>query len=544
MFSDHTYRQGDGIMNWLKRRILNLSIRQKVLSVGVIIIIIFSLIAFTGIKILTDEYNKTLYALTASALGSSAENIARELDTASQLSSLMLADNTIQSCLAAINSGDAEAARMNAYQNLNGSVNSYYGQFKQGNISFILLYTDKYTASSYSTEALPGEILEGVVQTARDRHGAPVWTTDYCYEYGLILAREIRKIENLSLDSLGVLIVCVDLKGLIGNMLSSDFENLFYLLYDNESLIYDNLPSKNSLPAGLPEEAFNTGYSMFRLDSGRYFSLKNSIGSFDWDYICLVSYDKIYDSMMTAILLFMGIVFLFVLLSTVVSSILVNYNNRILMKEAQLQALETQISPHFLYNTLESINWRSKAIGEKNIAVMTKALGDLFRITLTDFKEDFKLRQELEAVNCYITIQQLRFGSRLEFNRDIDEDLLGISVPKLIIQPLIENSIHHGLEENIDPCQISLTVKRGGGSIVITVKNSGSQFESDLLHKLEAGQIIPRKNGIGLMNIDKRLKLKFGSRYGLTLYNEGDWAVVRLKLPINKKDRRKGDIKC
>ncbi|HAN43935.1 MAG TPA: sensor histidine kinase, partial [Ruminococcaceae bacterium] len=195
--------------------------------------------------------------------------------------------------------------------------------------------------------------------------------------------------------------------------------------------------------------------------------------------------------------------------------------------------IETQINPHFLYNILESINWRAKAIGEKQISQMVESLGKLLRAALGKTDESFNLSKEIELVNSYMTIQQIRFEDQLHFQLDVPQSLLCASIPKLTIQPLVENAIHYSLEQNTEDCFIKIEVKLVDGDIIIDVKNTGSQFEDNLLEKLTQSQIKPHGFGIGLLNIHNRIQLTFGEAYGLEFFNENGNAVARVKIPFS-----------
>jgi len=212
------------------------------------------------------------------------------------------------------------------------------------------------------------------------------------------------------------------------------------------------------------------------------------------------------------------------------------YLNEILRKEAQLKALETQMNPHFLYNTLESINWRAKSVGAKDISSMAENLGTLLRITLDQNSKEVPLRRELELVQCYMTIQKFRYEDRLEYKITVPEDLYSCYVLKLTLQPLVENSIRYGLEENTEGCFIHILAERTSDVLYVYIKNNGSAFEDQLLEKLKTNQISPHGFGIGLLNILQRMQLTYGEEYGLTLYNENEQAVARLAFPLVRKE--------
>ena len=219
-----------------------------------------------------------------------------------------------------------------------------------------------------------------------------------------------------------------------------------------------------------------------------------------------------------------------------------NYINELLKKEAQLKAMESQMDPHFLYNTLESINWRAKMIHSQEISQITTALGSLLRLSLGKNSEDFTLEQEMQIVNNYVTIQKIRYQKRLDFSAEVPPELLPLSIPKFTIQPLLENAVRYGLEESSETCYISISCREILGLLIIRITNTGSSFEENFMEKLQSGRIQPHGFGIGLMNIHRRLQLTYGEAYGLLLYNIEDeetfeeCAVVEIRIPCTKKE--------
>ena len=208
-----------------------------------------------------------------------------------------------------------------------------------------------------------------------------------------------------------------------------------------------------------------------------------------------------------------------------------NYRHQLLMKDAQLKSLEAQMNPHFLYNTLDTINWRAKAIGEKDISQIAESLGHFLRMTLSKKSDNFTLREEIAIIQYYMTIQQLRFDNRLNFNMSIPMMYQDAMVPKLSIQPLLENAVHYALEQITEDCDIWLTCTCTDHVMQIYVKNSGSEFEENLLEKLRSHEIKEKGLGIALLNIEERIQLMFGEKYGLHFYNEDDYAVVKMEIP-------------
>lgn len=213
-----------------------------------------------------------------------------------------------------------------------------------------------------------------------------------------------------------------------------------------------------------------------------------------------------------------------------------NYVSEILNKEAELKSLENQINPHFLYNTLESINWRAKDLGAEEISIMVESLGALLRTTLSRGKDPIStLKTELDIVNDYMSIIQCRFEDILKYSVEVPKGLYETPLPRLSLQPLVENSINYALEEMTEVCHITITAARMEEDVLITITNNGSQFPENILERLASGDAVPHGFGIGLLNIQKRLQLQFGEEYGLTLKNDEflDLAIVEIMIPFH-----------
>lgn len=163
---------------------------------------------------------------------------------------------------------------------------------------------------------------------------------------------------------------------------------------------------------------------------------------------------------------------------------------------------------------------------------MVEALGTLLRETLSSGTRNFTLSHELEIVQYYLTIQRIRFEDRLTYSQEVEPGILDISLPHFTIQPLVENSVNYAMEKSTEVCHIRLEGARLDDTITIDVINNGSQFEANLLEKLENGLITPHGFGIGLLNIHKRIQLTYGTGYGLILFNrDEEHAVARILIP-------------
>ena len=170
---------------------------------------------------------------------------------------------------------------------------------------------------------------------------------------------------------------------------------------------------------------------------------------------------------------------------------------------------------------------------------MVESLGNLFRAILSKSNESFTISEEIALVENYLTIQKCRFDDRLVYFIRTDPRLSDALVPKMIIQPLVENAVSHAIEGMRKKCLIEISVQRQHEFLEIIVQNSGSRFEDGLLEKLRNGAVTPKGFGIGLLNIDKRIKLMFGSDYGLFLSNENEMATARIHLPCDHLYKKK-----
>ncbi len=196
------------------------------------------------------------------------------------------------------------------------------------------------------------------------------------------------------------------------------------------------------------------------------------------------------------------------------------------LTQAQLQALKLQLSPHFLFNTLNTITSLT-LIGERQVSIdVTTKLGDFLRRTL-DFEAHqlVTLSKELEFFDLYLEIESVRFKDRLRLVRQIDQDCLSIKVPNLILQPLIENAVKYGISKSRDASLIELKIKRNKDFVEVELFNEGPYLNTDHSRK-----------GIGLSNIKNRLKKLYHENYSIALKNDELREGVKsiLKVPINE----------
>lgn len=221
---------------------------------------------------------------------------------------------------------------------------------------------------------------------------------------------------------------------------------------------------------------------------------------------------------------------------------------RLEVKQSESLALQNQINPHFLYNTLEAIRSDALIYGADPIAETTEALADFFRYTVSELERFVPLAEELHNVETYMGIQQYRFGEALHFEIQTDDglNLSELYVPKMILQPLAENAIIHGLEMKEHMGTVTIQVVRSESLIQIFVCDDGvgmDETQTTRLNESIRGRVreVPskRRRGIALRNVHERIRLLFGPEYGLQVFSvPGIGTKIRLDIPICGEERR------
>ena len=221
------------------------------------------------------------------------------------------------------------------------------------------------------------------------------------------------------------------------------------------------------------------------------------------------------------------------------------YFTSMLDRQIEIQHLQNQINPHFIYNTLEGIRAKALLEDQEEIASMTEALGSFLRYNIGKLDEMVSLGQEMRNLERYAQIQEYRFGGRIKMSFEIDNpDLLrNLLIPKLTLQPIVENSVFHGLEPKAGPGLIRVTAVVTDSNVRICVSDDGIGMTEEtldvlnnrMLHKEKSAQPFAdhSKSGIALENVNERIRLFFGDSYGVTIYSTyGAGTDVYVKLPL------------
>ena len=196
------------------------------------------------------------------------------------------------------------------------------------------------------------------------------------------------------------------------------------------------------------------------------------------------------------------------------------YEEQLMRKDAEIKLLHSQMNPHFLFNTLTAIGYRARLGGDQVLYEMVAALSELMQANIYRGREEkVRISEELEYIRLYLYLQKMRFGEKLQYDISVKEpELLDAFIPKLSIEPAVENAVVHGFEMQIAPAPIALKIWQEEGDVIFEVTDGGPGFPEEILNLFKEGNI-PETSRVGIYNTHRRIRLIYGSGYGLRLYN-------------------------
>lgn len=580
----------------LKALYTNLRIKHKMFVLISVIMVVVAVLAIIIQQYAFDFYDQEIYKQSSKALSLSSISIENELKKMEKLTFMLTTDSTIQHYLRSIKSGlsdyDNYVVRLTVKERMVniGALDKYVLSAQLYDVN------DNEYAVGANSVTVYQDRLNLYKQLTAVNKGGNTWITPYSNDKSLIAAREVRSFEQLNLDYIGTLALRIDMDKLFRDLakgLNSNDAQL--IIMKNNEAVY---PEASAFPIdSLAALSGNEGYKVIRYEGKQYFVTYIASTYTDWTYYTLIPFDDIFDRVVkvkNTIIIIFAILFIVILLIAVGFAngitepierlnakmkrvqlgnfsyidepnertlamdeagqmhrnfrIMVerineliheNYVKQLTIRDTEFKALQAQINPHFLYNTLESINWSAKLSNQTHISQMVEALGSLLRTSINLKEPLIPLSKELDIINHYVTIQKYRFEERLDFNVDVPEMLLQCSIPKLSLQPLVENAINYGLEQMIDTCTIKIHAYAEHELLFITVEDNGPGMEEQFVAQLLSGEVKTKGSGLGLKNIEDRIKLLYGDAYGLQVESEPNGGTtVKLILPYEMRDSR------
>lgn len=568
-----------------------LNIRKNLLLILAIIVILISFSSFAILQFAFEIYGNRLIDESSEILNLYSTNIENELRKVDSMSLNLLSNSQVQSYLSNIHSNESPPDRYQQIQDVNNYlVNQSNSSVYIFSVTIIDLDDNAFTVGN-GTMNFSNDVQRYIENVADAQNGNLVWMQPQAGDKDIIAAREIRSLS--SMRKLGDLFIRIDPNTLISLVSNTSPQyNASLIILNKNELVYQD-PRLDSVHPEIAKLR-NASNGVFSIGKEKFLINRELSSYSNWTYIYLEPYQYVFQNLLVMRAVLIGcyiFVFLIVLLigfafsSSITKPIITlskkmkrikdvnfeqsmdlalyekcdevgelnnsfilmlnkinelikeNYTKQILIKETQLKALQEQINPHFLYNTLDTINWIAKENHQDRISIMVKSLGNLLRNSINSKESVIKVKDEVKLLQDYINIQKVRFGERLDFRLAIDEEVLNCNILKLTLQPIVENSIKYVLEDITGVCIIELLSRREDDHVEIIIRDNGHGVKGNILDQLNAGTYPSKSTGIGLKNIDERLKLFFGKEYGLSiLCDAGQGMIVIIKIPMELGD--------
>ena len=582
------------VTRMIREKIQHMKLSQMIFLLCLLIEIVVTCVILLAGYLIIVQYDDAVEQSMLGTLHVVSADLNLAMDDVRNMTYKLLGDSQIQRCLTQISEEAETHSALTSYHELYNSLIRYQTEYRYLGVENIELLTPAFDVSTHYMQkrALDSDKRESMIRLATAADGRMIMLAGE--KEGEVLAlRSIRQIVPFNLKITGTMIVHVDLDRLISRVgRTVEHSDPFMWLLDQDGRPFYRSPElrENMVPVIL--DAIDRAPRVLQFPEGHFYLIHGKLEQDPWCYTLLVPCEKQWMTRITAyvilILTFFGTILTTTFLArTFMRSIsrqtenllekierfkrkvtestsefkmeppaadrnefeILNehfdsmaeiidhlirekYVNELLSKEAQLRALEAQMNPHFLYNVLQSINSRAQLANHMEITRIVEALGRFLRISLDSKTKVLTLREELNLVHDYMTIQKERFEDQLEYTENVPDELMEVRVPKMILQPLVENAIKYALESGFDDsCQITLNADSQDGMIRIRIENSGSSFPEEMLGELNPDRLEPHGFGIGLGNIHSRLRLSFGNAYGIWLSNQGMWAVCEVRIP-------------
>ena len=574
------------VQRW-KNKFNDLKLSRKITVTFLAAVLLIYIIMAAALQITFRIYDRQLYEKSMAELDFFAQQVNAKLAQIEALTVSIATGHEVQEKLSQMRDMDYLSREYNyAKQQL---MTILQNQIFSQDIIQNVIYTDQdqvvFTAGIY-TGQIDAQVMDRLLGQFHEKRGGYVTfspTEDYPY---LISGRDILEVKNATLDYLGSLIFTSDIAKLIerqADSLEAEHANLF--VYSDQGMIYQeaDIPGLK-----LPSMDMDKGWKLMDLQGKRIFLCYEKSRETGWMYVNFFPYSEIYGQVLRlrylvsviVAMVFAGAVLVLrrisaaitkpleqltdsmkvveqgdfkgakkmlppnppkeetglltrefdIMLTQIDTLIHENYEKQLLLKDTKYKMLQSQINPHFLYNTLNSVTWMVKAGRAEDASRMIMELGSLLRGVLSK-KEYVTAKEELDMLESYIAIQQYRYKNRAEFVVEKSGALTRYFVPKMILQPLVENAISYGVDRSLTVCQVSVKAEEKGDNLYFTVEDQGPGMLPGELEKVRKGTCVPKGHGIGLQNIRERLALISGQAFLEVDSVPGEGTTVKIKIP-------------
>ena len=552
-------------MKKMMEKFQDLNISKKMLMMYIVFAGIFFIIALISLQVSFKIYSQKLYEKSLQELDFFSQKVNDGLDDAERLNYNISMDTVVQQNLSEMMNAKHPSVDYN--QKLYKMRNILLNEYDPQNCVRSMIYIDPYgVQQEIGTTAwnISEESRKNFFELAENANGAYVTygPTEEC-PY-LIGGRVIRNRLDMSLNNMGMLIFTCDISGIVSkNKDRLEAQQASICVYSENGMIYQDEEIESGEIA-LPEFQEKSGYQIVNKKGKKYFVCYLYSKETEWMYVNYFPYSDIYGQVQaTKYTLFacFAIVFLLLVLcmkrvADVITEplehltasmqivetgdfkgakefltdmdrkdeigiltkefrimvdqvdllIRENYEKQLLLKDTKYKMLRAQINPHFLYNTLNVINWMIKAGRNAEAGKMIVQLGAILHYS---FATDpyATVKDEIDMVSSFIAIQKMRYQGRIEFAIETSGNLDHYLMPRMILQPLVENAINYGAEPYLDVCRITVSVKEEKDQILLIVEDTGAGMSEDELQSVRNMNFTPKGHGIGIKNIVERIKM-------------------------------------
>ena len=570
-----------------KRRFLDLPLAQKFVSIFAVLTLLSGALMIGALHLGLSVFEEKFYEKSLQELDFFVQQVDDDIQDIDTLTRSIAVDSNIQEQLNDLSSADPEKA--NYYYLLTAVRPLLLEKIYQDRQINSLQYTDLYSHTLTIGQDMPdpgAARLTALEMALNETPGGFVLVASNSADYPYILCgRRILRSQDMSLKKLGTIVVALDVGKLLDNeiySLSSQPSELY--LYNGSRLVYHSGGEMAALPAVTSAQ----GYQIATLNGKKSFVCWQTSSLTGLRLCSVFDYHEIYGQINTArnalifgecaILVLFAWVLLHMarlvtqpihtlseavqtvdqqegnfaaaramlpadpaadeigtltrefdsMLGKIDTLIHENYEKQILLQETRYKMLQAQINPHFLYNTLGTLNWLVKAGNREDACKMIVSLGDILRAALSP-RQNSTAAADVQLANSYIAIQQLRYKSRAHFTLASSGELEQWYLPHFTLQPLVENAIHYGVEDSDEVCEIHVTARANHDILTLIVHNTGAPIAPERLAEIRTFTVKPQGHGIGLKNIYERLSMLY-ENFVFDFDNDETGTTVRIVL--------------
>lgn len=586
-----------GYVKILKRKFKNLLVYKKMLIMYSFLLVALLVISMIAVEIILTVYDHKLYQMSAKELGYYIQTMDKELKDIEQISYDIAMDYDLQKMLRETmlieDSGDYS---YNMFQIRNRLMR----EAVNADSVEAIVYTDRRGIEYQEGERyiqMPEERYQVLLKKCEEAAGGYSYLEPSPNFPYYLSGRDIRYYIDASLEYLGTVVLVSNISELIEKSRTvMEINDASLYIRSGSVFIYG---ADGELSQWLLEHTVEQEYDVAKIEGKRYFICCEKSRQYGWTYYNIIPYNSIFMlSMMARYILIFAVMILFLcavliikkvaryityplealtnamgiveqgdfkkardylgesqsedeigllwrdfdtMLEKIEVLIKENYEKQILLKDTMYQSLRAQINPHFLYNTLNSVNWMIRDDRKEEAVKMVVSLGELLHQA---FSKDHSstVQDEVKLLENYIYIQKLRYEDRGQFLLEYKEDTKDMKIPRMILQPIVENAIYYGIDQSLKMCMISITIWAEAETLKIKVSDDGPGMDQETLIKVQTFTMKPKRHGIGLKNIHDRLELLYKDRYTFEISSE-PWkeTTILLTIPVQIE---KGEDTC